>query len=539
MAGACAPSRGRGSRRGTILLVVLVVIAIAALTGTTAMYLGEAGVSAEAVSIKRVQTRALAWSGVQAAMAELADQREALLDGAAPELTESWDLFTDASGVRGVVRLRAIGTAGVAASETAKLDVNSATAEMLGRVKGLTPELASAIVAARASRPFSSVQDLLRVPGITPEMLVGTAASGPDEPRSGGSRSAGDGLGPAVRLADLLTVFSFDPNVQAGLGEAGAEHRGNLRLNLDTPWSDRLGQAIDARFGEGASRAVKGLMDGGAKFKTLADVVAAARSGGLEPKAWGEVLDVFTVTDDPFLLGRVDVNLAPVEVLTAIPGISLEAAEKMAAARAGLDEQARRSVVWPLTEGFITADDFAKAVDRITTRSTQWRVRVEAGYMLPSADGVAGRTDEAPLADRMVLEAVIDVASERPRVAYLRDVTLEEIATALGDSLAARAAESAQREPDEGAEGPTDSEAAPAEKQDPAAGAGAAPGSANKSANGNLGDRNTGGPIQEREPRVGSPEGPPAPAAEPVERTGVDRRLGRWTTGKGRTGAGR
>lgn len=534
-----APTRGGGSRRGTILLVVLVVITIAALTGTTAMYLGEAGVSTEAVSMKRIQTRALAWSGVQAAMAELADQREALLDGAAPELTESWDLFTDASGVRGVVRLQAIGEAGAAVSENAKLDVNSATTEMLGRVKGLTPELASAIVAARASRPFSSVQDLLRVPGISPGMLGGASATGPDEPRDEGADPADDGPSRAPALADLLTVFSFDPNVQAGLGEAGADHRGNLRLNLDTPWSERLGQAIDARFGEGASRAVKGLMDGGAKFKTLADVVAAARSGGLEPKAWGEVLDVFTVTDDPFLLGRVDVNLAPVEVLSAIPGISPEAAEKMAAARAGLDEQARRSVVWPLTEGFVTADDFAKAVDHITTRSTQWRVRVEAGYVLPSADGAAGRTEETPLADRMVLEAVIDVASERPRVAYIRDVTLEDIATALGDSLAARAAESAEGEPNEGAEGPTGSEATSAEPPDLAAGAGAPSGSANKSTDANLGDRNTRGPIEEGEPRTGPPEGPPAPAAEPAERTGVDRRLGRWTTGKGRTGAGR
>ena len=62
--------------RGTILLAVLVVITISALAGTTAMYFGEAASSAARVSLKRTKSRALAWSGMQAVMAELADQRD-------------------------------------------------------------------------------------------------------------------------------------------------------------------------------------------------------------------------------------------------------------------------------------------------------------------------------------------------------------------------------------------------------------------------------------------------------------------------------
>src|SRR5262249_25027887 len=133
--------------RGVVLLSVLIVIAMAALAGTTAMYLVEAQMGSAHASLKRTQAPAPALAGGQAVMGELADQREKLLDGGAPDLTQRWDLFTDDNGTRAVVRLVAWGESGpVAQSEDAKLDLNSATADMLGKL-GLDEKAAAAIVA--------------------------------------------------------------------------------------------------------------------------------------------------------------------------------------------------------------------------------------------------------------------------------------------------------------------------------------------------------------------------------------------------------
>lgn len=513
--------RGRTTRghRGSILLVVLVVVTIAALTGTTAMYLGEAGMTAEGVALKRIQSRALAWSGVQAVMAELADQREALLDGRPPVLEEQWELFSDPSGTRGIIRLISLGES-PATPEGAKLDINTATAEMLAKIPGLSGELSAAIVAERGGRPYSSVDDLLRVKGITPEML--REGSTDQEPAPG----TPDPLdGPAVGgLAEYLTVFSFDPNIQCGLGDGGADHRGKLRVNLDTEWSDRLASAIDERFGEGASRGVKGLIDGGTKFKTCGDMIRAAARAGLKAGQCAPVLDVFTVSDDPFLLGKVDLNTARAEVLAAIPGISPEAADQIVQVRQTLSEDQRVSVTWPAAEGILTDEEFIQAVDHLTTRSMQWRVRVEAGTVRASDAEESGGLDEATLSDRIVLEAVIDVASERPRVAYLRDVTLEEMAGALRSSVALALAELEETQE-------------PAPEPEPEVVEAPPP---------SFGDLNLGQPKQPdpivrpaTSPVESESQGPPAPAAagggSPGQ--GTDRRLGRWTTGKG-TGAG-
>ena len=100
------PSR-RHRRHAMVLLSVMLVVTIAALAGTTAMYFAQAQMAATRTTLKRTQSRAMAWSGVQAAMAEIADQREKLLDGGAPELTLEWELFAEEAGARGVVRLLA------------------------------------------------------------------------------------------------------------------------------------------------------------------------------------------------------------------------------------------------------------------------------------------------------------------------------------------------------------------------------------------------------------------------------------------------
>lgn len=414
------------TRRGTILLAVLLVISLSALAATTAMYLGEAAGEGARMSLKRTRSRAMAWSGVQAVMAELSDQRDKILDGENPQVTNQWQLFEE-SGRRGIVRLVALakddaGQEQWILSEAIKLDLNSATADMLGNIPGVSKELAAAIVFSR-QQGYSSVEELVRVPGIKPELLWGQT----DSAFNGGAHSDTT----SETLHTLLSVLAFDPNVQAGIDPAGAEHRGKLRLNLNTPWSSDLESGIKDRFGQDAAAGAKSIFEKGASFKTLKDLCVMLRQQKLPNAAWASLLDAFTCSPDPFIGGRVDINRAPATVIAAIPGLTPETAEQLVKVRASLDVAARRTITWPLTQGILKEDKFLDAVDFMTTRSMQWRIRVEVGTV--ESDSTSAR--EPPLEDRLVLEAVIDIASERPRIAYLRDVTLLDTARAMNTDL--------------------------------------------------------------------------------------------------------
>jgi DNA uptake protein ComE-like DNA-binding protein len=403
-------------RRGTILVAVLLVITIASLVGTGAMYTARAEALGASVSLRRTEARALAWSGVQGVMAELSAQREALLDGEEPRLTEEWELWEEGM-VRAVVRLAPVRESGpLILSEPARLNLNSATAEMLAAA-GLEQKEAEAIVAARQERPLSSVQDVMQLEGMSAARFRGLSG---DEQES------------ASPLLERFTVWSFDANTQSGLGDDGVRHRGKLRMNLGAEMSERLAAAIDDRFGEGASNAVKTLRERGTTFSSTGDIVRALNTLNIQPRDWPAVLDAFSTTDDPYIPGRIDLMRAPVEVLASIPGIDQSAAEQIVQVREGLDSEMRQSIAWPVIQGIVSPGSMAQAADHLTARSLQWRVRIEVG--LASGDQGAVSTREASLRDRLLWEVVVDVASERPRVAYLRDVTMDRAARELHDA---------------------------------------------------------------------------------------------------------
>ncbi len=411
------------ARRGTVVFAVLVVITLGALAAATVLVSADASIAEAEVTVTRAQSRALAWSGVQVVMAELASQREALLDGRLPRITEEWELFTDEAGRRWMVRLIDLGGPGGVpiVSESGKLDLNTATEAMLALLPGVGDSLAKRIVEARAERPLTSVDELLSIEGFTPEMVYGEEVGGAvDSPAVEGA---------SLPLADVVTVYSFDPNVQSGAGDDPQRHRGRKRVNLNQAWSDSLRSALVDRFGEGVAQGVEQIMKNGTEFKTEADFVRVMRFFQVPPADWVEALDALCTSDDDYLLGRVDLGTAPAEALACVPGVDAAAAEAIVAARERLDETLRKSVAWPAAEGIVSEEQFQEAVPWLTTRAMQWRVRLEAG--VAPAESVVGVGEAPALSQRMVLEAVIDVSSQRPRVAYLRDVTLLPLARRL------------------------------------------------------------------------------------------------------------
>lgn len=536
------------NRRGSTILAVFLLMVIGLVIVASVLVTADAAGASSQAELQRTQSRALAWSGVQGLMAELAEQRDELLDGQPPRITAEWDLYTLDDGTRGVVRFIDLDpeSVGVITPENARLDVNSATAEMLAMVPGLDQAIAERIVEAREGSPFTSVGQLLQVEGITPETLFGLSGSESDRPAAGLEADALAGveaMGSPEGLAGYLTVFSFDPNVQAGI-EGGSDFRGNLRVNLDQSWSDELGRAIAERFDQGTADIVKGMMDSGQTFKTDSELVRVLVDNNLDAEAWPEVLDVFTTSDDQFLRGRVDLNTASAEVLACIPGILPEQAAAIVDAREGIDPSVRLSPCWVVLEGLLSPEDYALAADWVTTRSTQWRVRLEAGIergdplsnfdesapltldqLLASWDEPAGDT----LEHRVVLEAVIDVASTRPRVAYMREVTLlepvlsmqralheadaaEDVAAEPADSLAVEAEDTEGLDPffdeDPFLINPTEYDSG-LDSGEPTP---------------------RGGPVEDGVdgPDAGG-EGDSEPRDPPAM---IDRRIGRWTTGK-------
>lgn len=432
------------TRRAGAIIAVLMLLIMGIIIAATVLVTADAARATSHAEMQRVQSRAIGWSGVQALMVELAGQREDLLDGQEPNITAEWDLFTLDDGTRGVVRLIDLVPDGMAIieSENAKLDINTATAEMLALIPGLDKSIADAIVEARTSTPFTSVAQLLGVEGISPELLYGAATDSAQQP---GFDAEPQGLSGATAdsrgLQPFLTVFSFDPNVQVGFdGETGS--RGNFRVNLDQTWSEKLGRAIADRFDQDAADFVKAIMEAGQSFATDSELVGLLATNNMPVEQWATVLDVFTTTDDQFLRGRIDINTAPPEVLACVPGITPKSAEMIVGAREGLDGEMRRSPTWLVVEGVLTPEEFTLAADWVTTRSMQWRVRLEVG--LEAGDPMGGFDEAVPmtldemvesidepgagsrLTHRMVFEAVIDIGSTRPRVAYLREVTLFE-----------------------------------------------------------------------------------------------------------------
>ena len=496
-------------RRGVALMSVLIVLTLAALAGTGAMLAADGSVAAARGTMHRAQGRALAWSGVQAVMQEIAGQRDDLLQGGTPTLTIGWTVYESPAG-RGVVRLLPLRGEELAVSECAKLDLNAVHQESLAKLPGVGKELAAKIVGAR---PFSSPLDLLRVEGITPELLTGRAEGG-QEHEAGGDEGVG--------LVDLVTTFGFDPNVQNGVGEHAAEHRGQLRLNVNSGLIVAE-DTMSRHYGEVTAIVAKVMMEkgrapgAGAEDADAVDQLVRDRRA---PADWGPPLDALTTGDEPFLLGRVDVNAAPAEVLACVPGIDADAAPAIVAQREQVRAEDRRAVAW-LYPDLLDAEALKKALPHLTTRSMVWRVRVEAGVEPLGSD----ERDSPALADRVVLEAVIDVSSRRARVAYLRDVTHLDAALALRSRLPAPDGDEPAVPERADAAGPQ-----PEVEEPKPEGFDFDPGEPKGDAPGPPGEKDNGGAP--KAPETGGKDAPaPEARKERPAGSGPDRRTGRWTTG--------
>ena len=417
--------------RGFSLVAVLVVIGCAVLVATSLLFVARAEVAGTARAADAVQARALAWSGVQVVMGRLNEQRDLILEGRSPELDERYVIYENES-VQGVVRLLALGPGGESVvAEAGKLDLDHLEEDMLTETGLIDESLDRSVISYRdEERPVHSVAELLRVAGVSAETLYGPLedlaldsgasfeAARPDGAPAG--RVIGEGL---RGLADVVTVYGFEPALQGN---------GKLRINLNVQWSQELGSRVEERFGQEAAGVLRQIMESGTTFDSEAKIFQVLRFFEVPLEDWADIADSFTTESGDYHFGRLDINTAPYEALVALPGLEPEQAAEIVQVRDQLSPEHRATIVWPALEGIVEPEAYDELAGRITTRSWTYRLRLAAAEEAltpgPSPRGRGGALSSAPA---VIYEVVIDLSAPRPRVAYLRDVTMLETACTL------------------------------------------------------------------------------------------------------------
>lgn len=438
---------------GVILALMLVMVAILSLVALSQLFVMRSEVAAAAAQRQGSQARTTAMSGIHRAMALLLEKpddlgsrynnpevfRHQLVSGK-PDDGWFFTVFCDDLGEGGTIRFGLEDEAG-------KINVNLAPKPVLTMLPGVTDELADCLLdyidADSTPRPNGAEQDyydqlakpyqikngplatleeLLLVKGFTGSIVFGEDANrngilDPNENDADASFPPDNSDGQLDRgLRCLATAISYEYNLtsagqkrtnintadaaalkKAGLPDATANFIAAARQQgvVFTDPSQLLEMTIDAADPKNPNNKVK--MPSGVTVENLPLALDVLTTGG-KPYNGQEVL-----------FGRVNVNVAPKQVLVCLPGMTEEIAQRIVDLRGELEAAEGSTIAWIYAQNVVSADVFKKVAPMLTARSKQFRLR-SYGYSLSS-----GRF--------CCLEAIIDVAGGKPRISYLRDLT--------------------------------------------------------------------------------------------------------------------
>jgi len=437
-------------RAGMVLVAVLVVTALAALVAAALMFRARAELAASAASVRGEQAAAVALSGLNYTMAvlkqhhgdieiwydnpDLFQNREVARHGA-----DTWYFAVYAADPEDEDRVRY----GVV-DEGGKIHVNTASEETLAGLERLEADRLDCLLDyrdrdsdARAggaeqeyydrlphpyiipNGPLSTIEELLMVKGFTGDLVYGEDANlnGRLDPNEDDGldrlpRDNRDGrLDPGLR--DLLTVYSAVPNV---------DRDGHRRIDIN---QGRLPE--DLAISDETRRLIGVYLAEGHRFKHPAEVVGLRFQAkkqhkdypDVQPGTWLEehlaagdlavLLDRTTADTKRRLVGLVNLNTARAEVLAAMPGLDASRARQIVDVRSGLSAETKSTIAWLYEQGVLEPDVFKEVAPHLAARSYQFSVRC-VGFGVPCRR-------------YRVLEAVVDLAGSRPRLAYVRDVT--------------------------------------------------------------------------------------------------------------------
>jgi type II secretory pathway component PulK len=300
----------------------------------------------------------------------------------------------------------------VVEDESARLNVNTATKEMLMALPGMTEEAADSILDWRdddddprplgaesdyyetlaqpydaANAPFETVDELRLVKGVDQQLFEG------------------DGTDALPGLRNLVTVRSGEPNVDSA-GQArldiNAADSSQLEARLGDVLTDEELTALERRIGRGP-------------LSSLSDVLGI---GGVPWQDMAQVLDRIRVGDGAFAEGTVNLNTASETVLEAI-GLSVDAAQAVVDARASQPLETKGDLAG--IPG-VSQDMMAAVADHIATKSSVFRISASAqADSRPLRAGVSAVLDRSGQAPKMI------AWREEPAPAASEESTLEQV----------------------------------------------------------------------------------------------------------------
>jgi type II secretory pathway component PulK len=433
-------------RRGTVLVAVLVIVAVAALAASALMYRSQAEITACVASSRRQQAYAAAMSGLRRvkAILEMArNDREMWYDN--PELFQNQLVWDDGS-VRWYFSIYAYNPSDPEnirnglTDEAGKININFAPANVLLGLPNMTAELVDCLIDYRdqdeetspegaeqdyydqlprpyliKNGPLATVEELLLVRGFNGPLVYGEDHNlnglleiNEDDAEGSFPPDNSDGLLDRGLLG-VATVWSYELNVTndgqmrtnasdpRGLGRSGLPRQTVEFLELYAAEGNKLSHPAE-------------LLEMRYQLKQNQGPVRAGTwiESGVGAAELPDVLDRLT-TEGPVLIGKVNVSTAPRETLAALPGFDEELADRVIGARQDIDPSVMDTVAWLYTENVVDADRFKEIAPSLTARSYQFSVRCVAyGW---------------PVGQFRVIEAVIDTARGAPRVVYQRDLT--------------------------------------------------------------------------------------------------------------------
>jgi DNA uptake protein ComE-like DNA-binding protein len=333
--------------------------------------------------------------------------------------------------------------------ESSRINVNTASAEVLASLPGMSNDLVDALIDYRdrddtprpegaeedyylalrypyriRNGPLARLEELLLIRGFDARLVYGEDAN--RNGRLDAGENDGDQTFPpddgdgrlAPGLAEMLTTVSADPGLDAN-------RLPKLHIKDDLEAVRQLDLAaetldfIDLYQAEGnVFNDVSELLEAeytlkqshGADPGHAAGAVIRSGVGADDLALIMDGLTVRKVSPDKPLPGRVNVNTASLEVLTALDGIDEALARQIADRRTAVAVDESTTTAWLYRQGLVDAETFRRIAPQLTARSYQYRVRIVS---YPE-----GRTGPY-----CVLEVVIDLSGNRLRILRLRDLT--------------------------------------------------------------------------------------------------------------------
>lgn len=379
----------------------------------------------------RIQAHYLALAGIEKARALLyqnARDRSRAGNNHTGELYNSPEQFRDVSLGRGRFRVfrRARQDEGGGlvygiSDEESRLNVNTAAAEQLTNLDGMTPEITAAILAWRgdnsAANPaganadyyaslqppcqprngkFQTIRELLMVRGVSPELLLRN-----DAHQNGLLETAGDTRENSATTdtaasdvdtgwAGIMTVDSTDRNANAS---------GQDRVNIQTAdptaltgvrgLTPAMAQAILSYRNQNRFQSIANLLDvtssrnnqnqtgpGGTAGSSQPDSLAGDASGTkvIDENLLMEIADDVTAASAG-QAGLINLNTAGLDVLTCLPGVNRELAQAIISHRQS--SGFFPNIAWLLKVDGMTQDVFKQIAPLVSARSETFRILSE------------------------------------------------------------------------------------------------------------------------------------------------------------------